>query len=91
LETLILRAKQKEQALAYLDRELRHISWARSKCEEPARKAEEARQTAAVLPSLEVLEKIQRYETKLERQMYRAITQGERLQRMRRENRCRHC
>jgi hypothetical protein len=36
-----------------------------------------------VLPSAEVLEKIQRYETKLQRQMYRAMAQLERLQRIR--------
>jgi hypothetical protein len=33
---------------------------------------EDARQAAATLPSPEVLEKILRYETKLDRQMYRA-------------------
>jgi len=41
-------------------------------------------QAAAVLPSLEVLDKIMRYETKLERQMYRAMNQLERFQRRRR-------
>ena len=41
-------------------------------------------QAAALLPSLEVLDKILRYETKLERQMFRAMAQLERLQRMRR-------
>ena len=44
---------------------------------------EEAHQAAAVLPSSGVLEKILRYETKLERQLYQAINQLERLQRMR--------
>ena len=44
---------------------------------------EKARQAAALLPSVEVLEKIQRYETKLERQIFRAMAQLERLQRMR--------
>ena len=44
---------------------------------------EEARQAAAVLPAAETLEKILRYETKLERQMYRAMAQLERVQRMR--------
>jgi hypothetical protein len=47
------------------------------------KKEEEAHQAAAGLPSPEVLEKIMRYETKLERQMYRAMAQLERLQRMR--------
>ena len=46
-------------------------------------KEEEARQAAAVLPSAETLEKILRYETKLERQLFRAMNQLERLQRMR--------
>jgi len=36
-----------------------------------------------MLPSIEVLDKIMRYETKLERQMYRAMNQLERLQRLR--------
>ena len=45
---------------------------------------EDARQAAAVLPSEAVLDKILRYETKLERQMYRAMAQLERVQRMRR-------
>jgi hypothetical protein len=45
---------------------------------------EEARQAAAVLPSMEVLDKIMRYETKLGRQLYRAMNQLERLQRIRR-------
>ena len=42
------------------------------------------RQAAAVLPSREVLDKILRYETNLERQIYRAMAQLERVQRMRR-------
>jgi hypothetical protein len=62
---------------------LRSISWTKSRCEEREEKEEEARQAAAVLPSMEVLEKILRYETKLERQLFRAMLQLERLQRMR--------
>ena len=77
------RVKQKEQTLAFLNRELSQISWSREQCEERERKEESARQAAAVLPSIEVLDKIMRYETKLERQMYRAMAQLERLQRMR--------
>ena len=83
LEPSALRAKQKEQALAYLDRKLRSIAWTKSHCEEREGKEEEARQAAAVLPPLDVLDKIMRYETKLERQLYRAMAQLERLQRMR--------
>jgi hypothetical protein len=69
--------------LSYLDREIRMFTWSETRCEERERMEEQARQAAAVLPSLEVLEKISRYETKLERQMYRAMAQLERLQRMR--------
>jgi hypothetical protein len=83
LEPSVLRARQKEQALAYINRKLSLISWSKSNCEEREEKEEEAHQAAAVLPSPEVLEKIMRYETKLERQMYRAMAQLERLQRMR--------
>ena len=44
---------------------------------------EEARQAAAVLPSPEVLDKIMRYVTMLQRQLYSAMNLLERLQRMR--------
>ncbi|MGD1021014.1 MAG: hypothetical protein ABSA12_17035 [Verrucomicrobiia bacterium] len=46
-------------------------------------KEEEARQAAEVLPEAAVLDKILRYETTLERQLYRAMNQLERLQRRR--------
>ena len=84
LEPSALRAKQKEQALACLDRQLRSISWAKSDCEEHEEKEEEARQAAAGLPSTEVLDKIMRYVTKLERQLFCLMNQLERLQRRRR-------
>jgi hypothetical protein len=83
LEPSALRAKLKEQVLAYIDEQLHFISWHKPECEMHEEKEEEARQAAAVLPSPEVLEKIMRYETKLERQMYRAMNQLERLQRRR--------
>jgi hypothetical protein len=83
LEATSLRAKQKEQALAYIDQKLLLISWSRSACEEREKMEEEARQAAAVLPSPEVLDKIMRYVTALERQLYRIMNQLERLQRRR--------
>ena len=83
LNATALRAKQKELALAYIDRKLRLISWSKSNCEEREEKEEKAHQAAAVLPSPEVLEKIMRYQTMLDRQKYRAMAQLERLQRMR--------
>jgi hypothetical protein len=57
--------------------EILHLEAKREKVDE------EARQAAAVLPSMEVLEKFLRHKTKRERQMYRAMNQLERLQRMR--------
>jgi hypothetical protein len=83
LEATALRARQKEQALAAIDKQLRFISWDKSECEEHEEMEEEARQAAAVLPPPEVLDKIIRYSTMLERQLYRAMNQLERWQRMR--------
>ncbi len=83
LDELALRAKQKEQILAFIDENLNFISWHKLKCEEHEEKEEEARQGAAVLPSSEVLDKIMRYETMLRRQLRRDMNQLERLQRRR--------
>jgi hypothetical protein len=78
------REENKKQALSFIDHKLGTVGWLQEKCAKREAAEEEARQAAAVLPSMEVLEKILRYETKLERQMYRAMSQLERLQRMRR-------
>ncbi|MGO9244238.1 MAG: hypothetical protein ACLQDC_05635, partial [Verrucomicrobiia bacterium] len=51
--------------------------------EEREEKEEAARQSAEVLPSSAVLDKIMRYEATVERQLYRAMNQLERLQRRR--------
>ena len=75
--------KIKKQALAFIEHELMMLHWQKVAREKREAAEEEARQAAAVLPSMEVLEKILRYETKLERQMYRAMSQLERVQRMR--------
>jgi len=79
-----LRVKQKERLIAKLNHEISLIHWRKDHCEEREAEEEKARQAAARLPAVEVLEKIQRYETKLERQIFRAMAQLERLQRMRR-------
>jgi hypothetical protein len=83
LEPAVLRANQKEQALAYINKELSLLSWRKSECEDHEQKEEQARQSAGMLPSAEVLDKILRYETALERQLFRAMNQLERLQRCR--------
>ena len=77
------REENKKQALSHIDRELMMLSWHKSNCEKHEAAEEEARQATAVLPAPEVLDKILRYEAQLHRQMYRAMSQLERLQRMR--------
>ena len=77
------RAEAKKEALGFIDRELNMVEWAQGHCQKREDAEEEARQAAAVLPSPEVLDKIMRYETTLQRQMYRALAQLERMQRMR--------
>ena len=83
LDPAALGAWQKEQALSFLDHKLRMISWNQELCDEHERNAEQAHQAADVLPPPKVLDKFMRYETKLERQLYRAMNQLERLQRQR--------
>ena len=83
VDEAIRKEENKKQALAYIDRELGMLRWRQTRCEKREAAEEQARQAAAVLPSMEVLEKILRYETKLERQQYSAMSQLERLQRMR--------
>lgn len=70
--------------LEILDRRLSLFRYMLSDRKAAEAQAEAAEQAAAVLPAAEVLDKIMRYETKLERQMYRAMAQLERVQRMRR-------
>ena len=78
------RGANKAEALALIDERMEEIRSMRDRCEEHEDFIKQARQATAVLPSSEVLDKIMRYETKLERQMYRAMAQLERVQRMRR-------
>jgi hypothetical protein len=78
------REENKKQTLQYIDRELCQLKWQQEQCRKREESEEQSRQAAAVLPAPDVLDKILRYETKLERQMYRAMNQLERVQRMRR-------
>lgn len=73
----------KAKLLAHIDRKLGMLNWQQERCEQHERAGEQARQAAAVLPSGAILDKIMRYETALERQLYRAMNQLERLQRRR--------
>ena len=59
---------------------IRGFQDALGRCRDEEACEEDARQASAVLPSAETPDKILRYETKLERQMCRAMAQFERAQ-----------
>jgi len=75
--------RRRDEALAFLDRKIKDLCFSKERCAEAEEQEEDSIQAAAVLPAAEVLDKILRYETKLERQMFRAMAQLERVQRMR--------
>jgi hypothetical protein len=81
LEPAALRRKHKQEVMEYLDQEIVELEtdWLIDHTEREVRE-EQARQSAAVLPSLATLDKLLRYQTTLERQMYRALDQLEKLQ-----------
>jgi len=78
-----LQAEQRERVLGRIRGRMNLYKMLQEKCEEREEKEESARQAAEILPESEVLDKILRYEGKLERQLYRAMNQLERLQRRR--------
>lgn len=84
LDSADLRSRSLAEALACLDRELQELRILKTMHFRQEDMEEDARMAAAALPSADVLEKIQRYETKLNRQIFRALAQLERLQRQRR-------
>jgi len=69
--------------LAYLDEKIADFEEVCQHMAEEESREDLARLDAAILPSVEILDKLQRYETTLERQLYRAMNQLERLQRRR--------
>jgi hypothetical protein len=79
LEPSVLR----EQALTAIDGRLETLELRKADCENREKTEEEAHQAADVLPSTGELEIILRYETKLDRQIYRDMILLERLQRRR--------
>lgn len=84
LKPEMLRQRNQQEALKWLDGEIGTYRMLKSECMIAEGMDEKARMAAAALPSAEVLEKIQRYETKLHRQIHRALAQLERVQRLRR-------
>lgn len=79
----VLKEEHRRAALAYIDGKLSLYTQLNGHRQEREEKEEAARQAADVLPAPAVLDKILRYETALERQLYRALNQLERLQRRR--------
>ncbi|MGC9940855.1 MAG: hypothetical protein ABSE48_03415, partial [Verrucomicrobiota bacterium] len=80
-----LRDWQKEQVLAFLDKELAEIGERIKMCQEDEIAVAEAHKAAAMVPSREVMDRIGLYETRLRRQFNTALTQLERIQRARRD------
>ena len=78
-----MRTEQKRMALSYIDRELEMLDRRRDFCAKQEETEEKARQAVAVLPSIEVLDKIMRYGTMLQRDLSRDVILLERLQRRR--------
>ena len=83
LQANALKATHLEKVRAFISDEMVICRFQESSLDAREEVREEASQSAAVLPSAETLDKILRYETTLERQMYRAMHQLERLQRLR--------
>ena len=83
LDEPALRAKRKQQSLAHIDGKLATILLVRLGCKLREEIDEESRQSAALLPSPEVLDKLMRYETMLKKDLHRDMIQLERLQRRR--------
>jgi len=69
--------------LKEIDRMLEEYRLQQDVCFERECAEDQATLDAAHLPDADTLDKIMRYETTLERQLYRAMNQLERLQRMR--------
>jgi len=80
------REEVKSLTLDLIDELIEHYEGKREACKQRERVEEEARQAAAVLPAEATLGKIMRYESALERQLFRAMNHLERLQDRRRKN-----
>jgi hypothetical protein len=84
LEAETFRVLQKQRLLSYLDLKITENDTDMIECATRENKEEEAHKSANVLPPPAILDKIINYDGKLKRQLYRALNQLERLQRMRR-------
>jgi hypothetical protein len=77
------RQANKLQALRAIDLKLESLQLRLDDCQKREEAEEAARQASDVLPKQPMLDKIMRYETTLNRQLFRAMSQLERLQRLR--------
>lgn len=76
-------AQRKAQTIEFLQGHIQRCKSARELLSVSEAREDESRREAALIPSPKKLDKILRYETKLERQLYRAMLQLERIQRFR--------
>ena len=85
LEPEALKGQYQREMKAYIQEQLDMFKQVRVEVEQREEVDESARQRAAELPAVEVMEKIRRYEAALDRQLFRLLAQLERWQRLRRE------
>src|SRR5215213_3436800 len=71
---------RKQAAMTFLQEKLRQLAVQEAKCQKKEEKEAKALQTFAVLPSAEALEKLGRYESMLNRQLFRAMKELRTLQ-----------
>jgi len=83
LEPDALKAKHKQLVLTFLDEQRERLKQLHEVLGEQEGQEQANRSAASFLPSKETVEKLLRYETTIERQLYRALNQLERLQRQR--------
>jgi uncharacterized protein (DUF1697 family) len=80
LEPDALRVHHKEEVIKIIEADMERLLYVEEECERQERVEERTRQSASVLPGITVLDRILRYEKGLERQLYGAMKQLERLQ-----------
>jgi len=72
-------SQSQRRALVLIDRQLEVLEWTKRQAAKKEELVEEAELRSLCLPSSDITDKLLRYETHLERQLYRAMDQRERL------------
>ena len=78
-----LHEARKQAAVAFLQENLVQLAEREARCQQKEEKEAKARQTYAVLPSAEAMERLGRYESMLNRQLFRAMKELRTLQKER--------